>query len=54
MKLQKDQRKRSENQNRRNSDQDYKESHLDANKDMSRIEKRKSEDFGGDNDTYIF
>ncbi|KAI3768665.1 hypothetical protein L2E82_19495 [Cichorium intybus] len=44
MKTQKDQRKRSEN--KRNSDQDYKETDLDNNKDMNRIEKRKSEDLG--------
>ncbi|KAL4568040.1 hypothetical protein LXL04_023641 [Taraxacum kok-saghyz] len=41
MKLQKDHKRRSEN--RKNSDQDYKETH---NKDMKRIEKTKSEDVG--------
>ncbi|KAI3670027.1 hypothetical protein L6452_41604 [Arctium lappa] len=52
MKLHKEQRKRSEKESRdrRNSDQDYKETDLDANRDMHRIEKRKSackvEDFG--------
>ncbi|CAH1420728.1 unnamed protein product [Lactuca virosa] len=51
MKIQKDQRKRSENG--RNSDQDYKETHLDTNKDMSRIKKRESEDFG-DNYSEVF
>jgi len=52
MKLHKEQRKRSEKESRdrRNSDQDYKETDLDTNRDMHRIEKRKSackvEDFG--------
>ncbi|XP_024977517.1 paired amphipathic helix protein Sin3-like 2 isoform X2 [Cynara cardunculus var. scolymus] len=52
MKLQKEQRKRSEKESRdrRNCDQDYKETDLDTNRDMHRSEKRKSackvEDFG--------
>ncbi|KAD2028391.1 hypothetical protein E3N88_42000 [Mikania micrantha] len=52
MKLHKEQRKRSEKESRdrRNSDQDYKEPDLDANRDIRSIEKRKSsskiEDFG--------
>lgn len=52
VKLQKEQRKRpeKENRDRRNSDQDYKEPDLEANRDMRHIEKRKSsskiDDFG--------
>ncbi|KAI3699768.1 hypothetical protein L2E82_44292 [Cichorium intybus] len=49
MKLNKEQRKRSE-KDRRNRDQDFKEPEIDANRDMNRLEKRKSarkvEDFG--------
>ncbi|KAL4581665.1 hypothetical protein LXL04_006191 [Taraxacum kok-saghyz] len=45
MKLQKDHKRRSEN--RKISDQDHKETDVDTNnKDMNRIEKRKSEDVG--------
>lgn len=51
-KLHKEQRKRSEKESRdrRNSDQDYKEPDLDANRDIPRTDKRKSagkvDDFG--------
>ena len=52
MKLHKDQRKRAEkdSRDRRSSDQDYKDLDLDSNRDINRLEKRKSarkvEDFG--------
>nr|GEV80840.1 paired amphipathic helix protein Sin3-like 2 isoform X1 [Tanacetum cinerariifolium] len=52
MKLHKDQRKRAEkdSRDRRNNDQDYKDFDLDSNRDINRLEKRKSarkvEDFG--------
>ncbi|XP_024973275.1 paired amphipathic helix protein Sin3-like 2 [Cynara cardunculus var. scolymus] len=52
MKLHKEQRKRveKEGRDRRNSDQDYKDPDLDSNRDIHRLEKRKSarkvEDFG--------
>ncbi|KAI3680957.1 hypothetical protein L6452_35737 [Arctium lappa] len=51
-KLHKEQRKRAEKESRdrRSRDQDFKEPDIDANRDMHRLEKRKSarkvEDFG--------